>query len=158
MLTQRQSSKVINGVKTEVVIQPFADRLLILITQMGKVGNLIQASIPQTAPLLAQPPLDQGEPNASTLPPPPPSIQLTPLLGSTPSDHLRTLYALYVSQVATIVWIAEAVGSMDERRRSVIVGLALKKSGEEDQGLSEAERGTFHQVMDMVGDLVKGKF
>jgi hypothetical protein len=46
---------------------------------------------------------------------------------------------------------------MDESRRSVIVGLALKKSGEEDQGLSEAERGTFHQVMDMVGDLVKEK-
>jgi hypothetical protein len=38
----------------------------------------------------------------------------------------------------------------------VIVGLALKKSGEEDQGLSEAERETFHQVMGMVRDLVKG--
>lgn len=45
---------------------------------------------------------------------------------------------------------------IDERRRSVIVGLALKKSeGEEDQGLSEAERETFHQVMGMVRDLVE---
>lgn len=44
---------------------------------------------------------------------------------------------------------------MDGHRRSVIVGLALKKS-EGDQGLSEAERGTFHQVMGIVGDLVKG--
>ena len=43
---------------------------------------------------------------------------------------------------------------MDERRRSVIVGLALKKSGE-DQGLSEAERETFHQIMGMVTELVK---
>lgn len=42
MLTQRQSSKVINGVKTEIVVQPFADRILILITQMGKVGNLVR--------------------------------------------------------------------------------------------------------------------
>jgi len=174
MLAQKQSSKVINGVKTEVVLQPFADRILILITQLGKVGNLvrlrkpstpqtntdlctkIQASIPQTAPLLAQPSPDKEEPNASALPPPPPSIQLTPLLGNAPTDHLRTLYALYASQVATIVWIAEAGGSMDGRRRSVILGLALKKSGgEEDQGVSEAERETFHQVMDVVGDLVK---
>ena len=45
---------------------------------------------------------------------------------------------------------------VDEHRRSVILGLALKKSGgEEDQGLSEAERETFHQVMVMVRNLVK---
>ena len=175
MLMQKQTSKVINGVHTEVVLQPFADRVLILITQLGKVGNLvrgrklltaqtntdscvkIQASIPPTAPLLAQPSPDTEEPNISTLPPPPPSIQLTPLLGSAPTDHLRTLYTLYASQVATMIWVAEASGAMDERRCSVILGLALKKSGgEEDQGLSEAERETFHQVMGMVGDLVKG--
>jgi len=55
-----------------------------------------------------------------------------------------------------MVWIAEAGGFMDERRRSVILGLALKKSGgEEDQGLSETERETFHRVMGMVRDLVK---
>lgn len=114
----------------------------------------IQASIPQTAPLLAQPSPDMQEPNGSALPPPPPSIQLTPLLGSAPTDHLRTLHALYASQVATIVWVAEAGGLMDERRRSVIVGLALKRSGE-DQGLSEAERETFHQIMGMVTELVK---
>lgn len=173
MITQKQSSKIINGVQTEVVLQPYADRILILITQLGKVGNLvrwrkpqapktntnlctkIQASIPQTAPLLLQPSPDEQEPSTSALPPPPPSIQLTPLLGSAPTDHLRTLYALYASQVATIIWIAEAGGSMGEGRRSVILGLALKKSGGEDQGLSEAERETFHQVMGMVGDLVK---
>ena len=42
MLTQKQSSKVINGVKTEIVLQPFADRILVLITQLGKVGNLVR--------------------------------------------------------------------------------------------------------------------
>jgi len=107
--------------------------------------------------LLGQPSPGEEEPNASALPPPPPSIQLTPLLGSAPTDHLRTLYALYASQVATILWIAEVGGLTDERRRSVVVGLALGRSGEEEgQGLSVAERETFHQVMDMVKDLVKG--
>lgn len=151
-------------------MQPFADRILVLITQLGKVGNLvrlrklstpetdtdsrtkIQVSIPQTTPLLEQPPPGEEESNACALPPPPPSIQLTPLLGSAPTDHLRTLHALYASQVATIIWIAET----DERRRGVIVGLALKNTvEEEDRGLSVAERDTFHQVMAMVGDLVK---
>ena len=42
MLTQKQSSKVINGIHTEVVLQPFADRILILVTQLGKVGNLVR--------------------------------------------------------------------------------------------------------------------
>ena len=42
MLMQKQTSKVINGVHTEVVLQPFADRVLILITQLGKVGNLVR--------------------------------------------------------------------------------------------------------------------
>jgi len=56
-----------------------------------------------------------------------------------------------------MIWIAEAGVLMDERRRSVVLGLALKKSGvEEEQGLSEAERQTFHQIMSMVRDLVKG--
>ena len=42
MLTQKQSSQIINGVETEVVLQPFADRILILVTQLGKVGNLVR--------------------------------------------------------------------------------------------------------------------
>ena len=42
MLTQKQSSKVISGIQTEVVLQPFADRILIVITQLGKVGNLVR--------------------------------------------------------------------------------------------------------------------
>lgn len=42
MLTQKQISKVINGVQTEVLLQPFADRTLILITQLGKVGKFVR--------------------------------------------------------------------------------------------------------------------
>lgn len=42
MLTKKQGSKFINGAKTEVILLPFADRILILITQLGKVGNLVR--------------------------------------------------------------------------------------------------------------------
>jgi hypothetical protein len=41
MLTSRQISRNLNGIPTEVVIQAFADRILVLITQVGKVGTLV---------------------------------------------------------------------------------------------------------------------
>lgn len=112
--------------------------------------------MPETAPLLPAPSLDPTEPNALLLPPPPPSIQLTPLLGNAPTDHLRTLHALYASQIATILWTAETEGLMDTGRRSVIVGLALRKSDTEgSEGLTEAERESFHGIMGMVTELTR---
>jgi proteasome assembly chaperone 3 len=36
-----QSSKDLDGKRTEVLLQTFADRILVLVTQMGKVGNLV---------------------------------------------------------------------------------------------------------------------
>jgi hypothetical protein len=42
MMSLRQSTKDITGVRTEIVFQPFADRMLLLVTQLGKVGNLVR--------------------------------------------------------------------------------------------------------------------
>jgi proteasome assembly chaperone 3 len=36
-------SREINGIATEVVVQNYADRVLVLVTQLGKVGNLVRA-------------------------------------------------------------------------------------------------------------------
>ncbi|KAG1772773.1 hypothetical protein EDD22DRAFT_860008 [Suillus occidentalis] len=74
MLSIHSTSVELEGVHTDIMIQGFADRILVLVTQMGKVGNLIQASIPLTTPLLSA----QED---SLLPSPPAAIQLTPLLG-----------------------------------------------------------------------------
>ncbi|KAH7913731.1 hypothetical protein BJ138DRAFT_1145399 [Hygrophoropsis aurantiaca] len=142
-----QASEELDGIHTELVIQAFADRIFVLITQMGKVGNLIQASIPSTTPLV---PVDasNSEPDANLLPPPPPAIQLTPLLGSAPSEHIQTLHSLYTAQVATLIWIAESEKYLENNRRSVIVGIALKKSeGDASGDLSEHERNVFHGSM-----------
>lgn len=35
--------KEIHGVATDIVIQAFSDRILVLVTQLGKVGNLVHA-------------------------------------------------------------------------------------------------------------------
>lgn len=41
MLYPRQANKELNEIPTDVLIQSYADRILVLITQMGKVGNLV---------------------------------------------------------------------------------------------------------------------
>ncbi|KAJ7111539.1 hypothetical protein C8R43DRAFT_903991 [Mycena crocata] len=150
----RQTFRELQGNNTEVVVQTFADRILVLVTQLGKVGNLIQATIPETTPLF--PAIqDPAQPNVRALPEPPASIQLTPLLGNAPSEHLRTLHSLYAAQIATIIWTAGSSNPLEVSRRSVIVGIALRKSESSgDEGLTENERSVFTGVMSMVSELV----
>ncbi|KAG2158211.1 uncharacterized protein EDB93DRAFT_1219414 [Suillus bovinus] len=141
MLSVHSTSVELEGVPTEIVVQGFADCILVLVTQVGKVGNLIQASMPLTIPL------DLDSTN-TTLPAPPAAIQLTPLLGGAPSEHLHTLHSLYASQIATIIWVSEAK-KMDIKRRNVVVGIALHRDADAD------ERKTFLGVMDHLYQLVK---
>ncbi|KAG1891107.1 hypothetical protein F4604DRAFT_1642708 [Suillus subluteus] len=138
MLSVHSTSVELGGVPTEIMVQGFADRILVLVTQMGKVGNLIQASIPSTTPLLSA---HDEESNSTGLPAPPAAIQLTPLLGGASSEHLQTLHSLYAAQIATIIWVEEAK-KMAVDRKSVVVGIALRREGDAD------ERKTFHGVMD----------
>ncbi|KAG7447892.1 uncharacterized protein BT62DRAFT_946645 [Guyanagaster necrorhizus] len=154
----RQTAKELAGNLTEVVIQTFSDRILVLVTQLGKIGNLIQATLPPTTSLVAAPAIDPADPIAISLPPPPPAIQLTPLLGNAPSEHLQTLHNLFASQIATLVWAAEEESIIRPSRQSVIVGIALQKSDvNEGVGLSDTERATFLGVMDMVQRLLVQK-
>ncbi|KAJ7343409.1 hypothetical protein B0H14DRAFT_2660787 [Mycena olivaceomarginata] len=150
----RQLSRELVGNTTEILIQTFADRILVLVTQLGKVGNLIQATIPDTIPLL--PAIqDPDQPNIQALPEPPAGILLTPLLGNAPSEHLQTLHCLYASQIATLLWTAGASNPLEVSRRPVVVGIALRKSNSPDDGsLSEDERSVFTGVMSMVQELV----
>lgn len=41
MLPSSQITRLLDGVSTDVLIQVFADRILVLITQLGKVGSLV---------------------------------------------------------------------------------------------------------------------
>ncbi|KAF5357756.1 hypothetical protein D9756_001503 [Leucocoprinus leucothites] len=145
----QHQNQVINGIDTDVIVQRFSDRTLILVTQLGKVGNLIQASIPATA-VLPPPPLVPEQ-----LPPPPPAIQLTNLLGTAPSEHMQTLHSLYASQIATLMWISEPESALGLGKKAVVVGLALKKQAVEEEGLGESEKVTFRGIMGLVRDMLK---
>ncbi|KAI0345161.1 hypothetical protein BDW22DRAFT_1354053 [Trametopsis cervina] len=151
MLATSQLTRELEGIHTDVILQVFGDQILVLITQLGKVGSLIQATIPDTAPLLSLESI--AELAEFSLPPPPPAIQLTPLLGHAQSEHMQTLHTLYASQAATLVWIAEASGIMAPERRGVIVGVALKRSPEDGRA-SEYEQKIFHGVMGMLKELL----
>ncbi|WVQ84636.1 hypothetical protein IAT38_006791 [Cryptococcus sp. DSM 104549] len=157
-----QLRRIICGIETELLIQTFDDRILVVVTQNGKVGCLTQASLPPHTPLpLPRRPSPSQESPAPTsslhilqiLPPPPPQITLTPLLGSPPH---QALHELYVSQIATLIyWALETSG---EGRRGVVVGLSLKRGGRELGGdedgeggvLEEGERERYAGVMDLV--------
>ncbi|KAG8217712.1 hypothetical protein J3R82DRAFT_5868, partial [Butyriboletus roseoflavus] len=95
----------------------------------------IQASIPSTTDLHAPGP--RGH-----LPSPSPAIQLTPIFGSAPSVHMQTLYSLYAAQIATLVWLATG-----GEPRSVVVGIALWRSEEEQQN--------FYGVMEALQTMLK---
>jgi len=117
----------------------------------------IQASIPSATPLLSTHDLDSSIENSDslTLPAPPAAIQLTPLLGGASSEHLQTLHSLYAAQIATIIWVEEAKRSLAVDRRSVIVGIALRKvTVMEGDGLDADERKTFHGVMNHLHRIV----
>ncbi|KIK57737.1 hypothetical protein GYMLUDRAFT_262906 [Collybiopsis luxurians FD-317 M1] len=148
------STKTLQGTHTDISIQHYADSVLVIVTQMGKVGNLVQVSLPATVPVTPSAP-DPLQPNLPKLPSPPIAIQLVPLLGAASSDHVQTLHNLYASQIATIVWLADSESPLQVSRKKVIVGIALRKSGENGESeLSEAERVTFYGVMSALQELL----
>ncbi|KZP00062.1 hypothetical protein CALVIDRAFT_595486 [Calocera viscosa TUFC12733] len=140
LIPTKSVARELDGVHTELNIQTYADRVLVLVTQLNKVGCLIQATLPLAVPLL--PPLPGQLPQPST------ATVLTPLFGAPPSEHLHDLYSLYANQIAAIIWTAEgAAGS----RRPVVVGVALQRRKEEEgQGLTSRERSVFEDIMKMV--------
>ncbi|WWC72050.1 uncharacterized protein I206_106010 [Kwoniella pini CBS 10737] len=155
----------INGVETELLIQTFDDRILVIITQNGKVGYLTQASLPPQIPLPPPPKSNSQNENGNSssleilkvLPIPPSSLQLIPLIGTTTNS---TLYDLYINQISTLIFYIIEMSSLS--RRNVVVGLSLKKrqlsnndnynQDEEDESeiLNDEERERFAGIMELV--------
>ena len=109
--------------------------------------------MPAAEPL--PPPVITEDSAQLALPTPPPSLQLTPLLGAPQSEHLDTLHSLYASSVATLVWTHEAARTLGAERRAVVIGIALRKGDEASGGeLSEHERKVFFGVMERLRELL----
>ncbi|KAH9808885.1 hypothetical protein DFH28DRAFT_992747 [Melampsora americana] len=153
----KQVARSINGIHTEVLTQSFADRILILVTQLGKVGTLTQITMPVTS--IDQPyELSPEVPslNLPSLPIPNTSLQLTPLL-STPPSESRTVYEVFLNQIGMLVLTGFGPrAQLDPSqifgigKRPLIVGLALKPEKSDSINLVEQERIRLGNVMEMI--------
>ncbi|KAG0147241.1 hypothetical protein CROQUDRAFT_656350 [Cronartium quercuum f. sp. fusiforme G11] len=158
----KQSSRLIDGIRTDVLVQSFADRILILVTQLGKVGTLTQISMPMTSidePYELSPAVPSL--NLPSLPVPHTSLQISPLLSTPPSDS-KIIYEVYLNQIGMLVLTgfgprpnpplppSQAFG---RGSRQLVVGLALdfaSKASKAGEGDSDKERIKFGSIMEMV--------
>ena len=51
MLQTANIAREIEGVQTDVLLQAFADRILVLVTQLGKVGSLVSFALCKRSPM-----------------------------------------------------------------------------------------------------------
>lgn len=150
------TTRTVSGLKTEVSVKNYGDAVFVVVTQLQKLGNIIQASIPPTAPLNPAPAPTPNDPNP--LPPISPAIQTTQLLGQAPTEHLQTLHSLYASQIATLIWTYEGNLSALIPRRNIITAISLKQSQtKEEETVADEERALFRAVMEMVDELLTRK-
>ncbi|CAG8731578.1 16143_t:CDS:2, partial [Acaulospora morrowiae] len=118
------AARVINDKHTEVLVTGFQDKILVVITQYGKVGSLIHVTLGSLST------------TSQTLTP---VTNVNFILGS-PSS----LYQIYASHIASII-----KKESPSEGRSVVVGLALKKNvGTEEEEIIDKE--LFDQIEIMV--------
>lgn len=179
-----QRVRLIHSIQTDLMIQSFNDRILVILTQLGRIGCMVSPGSPvvlfasrvdfsflsqiQVSPppstLPAALPSHSSSFNSSalsSLPPPHPSSTLSPLFGVPPSPHVSALHDLYASQIAAILFEKMTRETQGMEVKPVVLGIGLKRSqdtekeDEEESGISVDERETFSQVMEMVKECIQ---
>ncbi|KAL2404022.1 hypothetical protein ABEF95_002573 [Exophiala dermatitidis] len=131
----KQVAGDVNGVKTDVMSMSFADKIMITITQNGRLSQWV------TVPLLSENPTDSDpyfQTNRSGDDALLPSTRFSPrtLLGAGGSDR-EAMGQLYASQIANAI-----ITKSPEETRQLMLGLGLAKV--------ELERDVFLQIVDLV--------
>ena len=103
----------------------------------------IEVSVPQNASLRDVEVQNDG----SVLIESSPSIQQKQLFGTAPSPGEAVLYALYASDIATILWTTlEGMGL----RRNVVVGVALKPRASDGAQELSMEKSIYKGIINMI--------
>ncbi|OAG37344.1 hypothetical protein AYO21_08421 [Fonsecaea monophora] len=131
----KQAAKEVNGVKTDVMYISFADKIMITITQNGKLGQWITVPLLSDNPTHSDPYFQTGRSGEDALLP---STRFSPrtLLGAGGSER-EAMGHLYASQIADAI-----ITKTPDERRSLMLGLGLAKV--------ELERDVFSQIIDLV--------
>jgi proteasome assembly chaperone 3 len=130
----KQVAGVVNGIKTDVTCIQFSDKILVTVSQNGRLGHWLHV------PLENKNPGEQGfhtfsEPADDDLLPMS-RLMATSLLGGRAPGH-ETIGQLYARQIASAI----ATKTPDEKRL-LVVGLGLESV--------EADREVFFAIIDLV--------
>ncbi|KAK7894455.1 hypothetical protein LTR67_006216 [Exophiala xenobiotica] len=131
----RQLAGEINGVKTDIMHMSFADKIMITITQNGRLSQWVTVPLLSDNPTHSDPYFQTARSDEDNLLP---SARFSPrvLLGAGGSDR-EAMGQLYASQIANAI-----VTKSPEESRSLMLGLGLAKV--------ELDREVFLQIIDLV--------
>ncbi|KAL8635959.1 MAG: hypothetical protein Q9228_006597 [Teloschistes exilis] len=132
--TTKQAAGHIDGILTDVTSTCFSDKILVTITQSGRLAQWIHVPLEASNATAT----DQYLPSATSEDSLLPMSHLTPrtLLGASNSER-ETIGQLYAAQIASFV-----ANKNPDEKRTVIVGLGLEKA--------DANRENFYDVVDLV--------
>ncbi|KAL8799927.1 MAG: hypothetical protein Q9223_007462 [Gallowayella weberi] len=151
--TTKQAAGYIDGILTDVMFTSFSDKIMITITQNGRLAQWVRSvQSSDTMPLTLtneykiHVPLDVSNPSATDqyLPSATGEDSLLPMTHLTPKTLLggatperETIGQLYAAQIASLI------ASKDpQEKRTVVIGLGLNKI--------EASREDFYNTVDLV--------
>ncbi|KAF4635573.1 hypothetical protein G7Y89_g2520 [Cudoniella acicularis] len=134
--TTKQVAGLVNGIQTDLSSLYFADKILITISQAGRLAQWIQV------------PLTSASPTAFDTALPAESEDMLPLSHLTPKtllgaggDERETIGHLYASQIATAI-----AKRNPEETRAVLVGLGLEKV--------DMDREAFFDLLELVQKVI----
>ncbi|KAK2803863.1 hypothetical protein FQN50_006871 [Emmonsiellopsis sp. PD_5] len=148
----KQAAGVLGGISTDVMVVSFSDKIMVTVSQKGKLAQWVWHSEPSSHPLYRTDipqlhvPLENTNPGTDgyhTLPDPNedgllplPNLTATSVLGARGSER-ETIGQLYACQIASMI----ATKNPDEKRL-LVVGLGLDQP--------ELDRDMFFGVIDLV--------
>ncbi|KAG0259969.1 hypothetical protein BGZ95_004544, partial [Linnemannia exigua] len=141
-LINRQAARIIQGRHTEVLVVSFIDKILILVSQYGKVGSLIHTTV------------DQQSLTATTTASDLASTSSSFLLGAGSSTSKKTqLYQVYASHISQMI---QHQNPMENRPVVLSLALAIQEpdqerglSGEEEKEERLRDRELFENVVEL---------
>ncbi|KAF9135378.1 hypothetical protein BGW39_003175 [Mortierella sp. 14UC] len=145
-LINRQAARTIQGRHTEVLVVSFSDKILILVSQYGKVGSLIHTTVDQQSltQSTATGDLDLASTSSSFL------------LGAGSSTSKKTqLYQVYASHISQMIQHQNPMET-----RPVVLSLALaiqepdveRSGGEGEKEDRLRDRELFENVVELVNE------
>ncbi|KAI8056986.1 hypothetical protein BDF22DRAFT_668825 [Syncephalis plumigaleata] len=149
----RQHTEMVNDQQTELVLMEFSNRLLLIVTQLGKLGGMLQCNLSEIKARSAANEFEQlslsdttggqttGETSSEACSP----WIVHPIFGV--SLEQQALYTLYTTQLAQIL-----VEQHPYEQRPLLISIALK-SGDKNETMQQ-QRASLRQIEDMLRQLL----